>query len=361
MAATVGLVLYGFGVLGVAYGWLAGEGVALFLFGAASIKGLPKRSSSTDLRPVLAFALPSLLFQTIDVTIQNTDRIILLSLTDLGSLGVYDVILGILFMMSFISLTLSVSLYPVLTRFRLRITQDKHLEKEIGSVLSALARYILILLLPISIMVSIYPYKVLDVLFGGSYASYPNAAVSFSILILSYSVWGLTYALHTSLRSMSEAKFFVISGICVIIFEIVGCWYLTSLLGLLGSALIRALYIILLFLSAWARLKQRGISWLGSIVPSILRITLAALLAGLLIFWLAPQDAASITLVFVISGLVYILLLFAFREINELDFLLASAVMPKFLHGVITRIHQIYNKWERVDVPEQQESALNHT
>jgi O-antigen/teichoic acid export membrane protein len=181
-------------------------------------------------------------------------------------------------------------------------------------------------------------------LFGSSYAIYPYAVISFSLLVLSYSLWGLTYALHTVLRSISEAKFFVFTGIGVIMFEIVGCWFLTSWLGLFGSALIRTMYILLLFLASWIRLKQRGISWMRSIAPSFVRITFAALSAGMLVFFIAPQNIITLVVSLLIAGLGYILLLFAFREINELDFRLARAVIPKFMQGVINRIQNIYEK-----------------
>ncbi|MHA1928341.1 MAG: hypothetical protein ACTSV2_07155, partial [Candidatus Thorarchaeota archaeon] len=176
------------------------------------------------------------------------------------------------------------------------------------------------------------------------YAIYPNAVVSFSLLVLAYSVWGLTYALHTVLRSLSEAKFFVVTGIGLILFEIVGCWYFTLWFGLLGSALIRTLYIILLFLSSWIRLKQKGVSWIRSTAPSFIRITLAALAAGILVFFMAPQNFISLIVSLILAGLVYVLLLFILREINELDFRLARAVIPSFIHRVLDRIQSIYER-----------------
>ena len=152
--ATVILVVLGFGVIGVAYGWLAGEVIVVIILGTAALSGLPDKGSTIDMRPVLAFAIPSLLFQVVDVTIQNTDRIILLVLTDLQALGVYDVILSILFMMSFLSLAIATSIYPILTRFRLKADQRGDIKNEIGTAVSVLARYILILLVPISVIVS---------------------------------------------------------------------------------------------------------------------------------------------------------------------------------------------------------------
>jgi O-antigen/teichoic acid export membrane protein len=247
-------------------------------------------------------------------------------------------------MMSFLSLAIATSIYPILTRYRLKTIQGGDIKNEIGGAVSVCARYILILLIPISVIVSINSSIVLTSLFGSSYATYPYATVSFSLLVLAYSLWGLTYALHTVLRSLSEAKFFIGVGIGVIFFEIIACWYFTLWLGLLGSALIRTMYIILLFLSSWIRLKQKGISWIRSTVPSFVRVTFAALIAGILVLFMVPQNIISLIFSLIIAGLVYILLLFILREINELDFRLARAVIPGFMHGAINRIQRIYER-----------------
>ncbi|MCK4485110.1 MAG: oligosaccharide flippase family protein, partial [Candidatus Thorarchaeota archaeon] len=299
-------------------------------------------STSMKMAPVLAFALPSLVFQAIDVTIQSIDRVILLHLTDLSSLGVYDVLLGALFLMSFVALAISTSLYPVLTNVRLGLAGIEDGGQEMGRVVAALLRYVMILLLPISIIVSLNSGPVLDMLFGSAYANFPNASLSFSILIVSYALWGATYALHSVLRSMGEARFFVVVGLAVIAFEILGCWYLTQWLGLLGSALIRAVYILLLFLTALGRTRQRGVSGLSSVLVSVLRIASVSLLSGMLVAFIAPTDAFGLLFWLALAFLLFIVMLFAVREINELDFRLLKSLVPKSMHGVIDRVSRLY-------------------
>ncbi|MFW9814185.1 MAG: oligosaccharide flippase family protein, partial [Candidatus Thorarchaeota archaeon] len=199
--STVILVIIGLGVVGVVYGWLAAEVIVVLVFYTAAKSDLPRQKSPIDMKPILVFAIPSLLFQTVDVTIQNTDRIILLILTNLEALGVYDVIVGLLFLMIFLSLALATSIYPILTRIRLKTAHDGDFRDEISWAVSILVRYILILLIPFSIIISMNSNLVLTSLFGISYSTYPYANISLSVLVLAYSVWGLTYALHTVLRS----------------------------------------------------------------------------------------------------------------------------------------------------------------
>ncbi|MDF1540734.1 MAG: oligosaccharide flippase family protein [Candidatus Thorarchaeota archaeon] len=345
LAATVFLVFMGLGIIGVAVGWLLSEIVAVCVFGISSTRGLGKTSSTLEIRPILAFALPSLLFQFLDVTIQNTDRIVLLILSDLVALAVYDVILGILFMMSFVSLAIASALYPVLTRYRLQAEEGNNTDNALGHAVSTLARYVLILLLPISLIAALNSQAILTVLFGASYGLYPYAALSFSLLVISYSLWGLTYALHSVLRSMGETRFFVISGISIIGFEIVGCWLLTSILGLLGSAIIRCIYILMLFLAAWGRLKQRGLSWARSTVQSSGVIMLASILTGLLVLLLNPINMIGLIGAVLLSIPLYVFLLLLAREVTSMDFQIVKSILPRPIHQHLDKFHDLYKRW----------------
>ncbi|MGY5862668.1 MAG: oligosaccharide flippase family protein [Candidatus Thorarchaeota archaeon] len=352
LVVSILLVLVGVGVAGVVIGWLASELVAVMIYGAHVTKGIHDSSTSIKMAPILAFALPSLVFQAVDVTIQSIDRIILLHLTDLSSLGVYDVLLGALFLMSFVALSVSTSLYPILTNIRLGFAGVEDGSQELGRVVASLLRYIMILLLPISIIVSLNAGPILDLLFGSTYASFPNASLSFSILIVSYALWGATYALHSVLRSMGEARFFVVVGLAVIAFEILGCWYLTLWLGLLGSALIRSAYILLLFLTALGRIRQKGVSGLSSLAMPLLKIVVVSLVAGLIVAVIAPTDALGLLFWLALAFLLFIVMLFAVREVNELDFRLLKSLAPKSMHGVIDRINRLYFRSSTASGPE---------
>jgi len=343
ITGTVGLVLAGMGVAGVMIGWLAGEIVALIVFGAASFRKLDVPSTAIDMKPILAFAIPSLVFQTIDVTIQNTDRLILLHLTDLATIGVFDVLLRVLYMLSLVSLTIAGSVYPILTRIRVDLQKSENeYGAVIGKVIVKMVRYILIVILPIVVVVSLNAYVALEVLFGTSYAAFANAALSFSILVVSYALWGVVYSIHAALRSMGEARFFVAVGLVVIAFEVVSCWYLTLWLGLLGSAVVRSMYVILLFLSSWGRLRQRGIKGLGAIGFSVAKIGTASLIAGLFVFYIAPVGFLDLAVWLLVSVVLYLLLLFAFREVNVLDFRMARTLLPRRLHGLVDRLQRAY-------------------
>lgn len=342
VSATVGLVLAGMGVAGVMIGWLVGEVVAVIVFGAAATRRLIVTPVAMNMRTILAFALPSLVFQTIDVTIQNTDRLILLNLTDLPTLGVFDVFLRLLYMMSLVSLTIAGAVYPLLTRVRLNLQNEEEQGTAMGSVVVKMVRYILILLLPVAMFAAINSYVLLEVLFGTSYAAFANATVSFSVLVLSYALWGVVYSIHSVLRSMGEARFFIIAGLGVIAFEVVGCWYLTLWLGLMGSAIIRSLYVVLLFLASWGRLRQLGVIGLGSIGVSVVKIGVASLIPGLLVGLVAPIGALDLLAWVLVSAVLYLVLLFVFREVEDLDFQMARAVLPKRFHGFLEWLQDAY-------------------
>ncbi len=342
IVTTIGLVWFGFNVIGVAWGWLVAEMVAVVIFVRASLAALDSNSVGVDMRPILSFALPSLLFQTIDVTIQNTDRLILLSYNGLTALGVYDVILGLLFMMSFVSIAVATSLYPILTKIYYDSSRAEDQKASLNYSVSILSRYVFLILIPISVFVSINSSRILFILFGSAYATFPNASLSFSLLVIAYSLWGLTYALHVVIRTHSEARFFIITGLSVFLLELTLCIYLTSTLGLLGAALVRCIYIFFLFLTALIWLKRNGIIWLSSRVVSIAKILAASLPSSILLYLLSPTDLIELIGFGFISILLYIGLLFVIREVDSLDFKIARSLLPMRLHNILTRIEGAY-------------------
>ncbi|MGQ4870599.1 MAG: oligosaccharide flippase family protein [Candidatus Thorarchaeota archaeon] len=341
VVATIGLVLTGAGIVGVVAGWFLGELLAVILYGSAAIRSLPVESSPIDMRPVLAFALPALLFQAVDVTIQNTDRIILLTLTDLATLGVYDIILGVLFMMSFVSLAVSTSLYPVLTRVRVHEEIDNE-EGRMDYAVSLLLRYVLILLVPVAMIGAVNSHILLDVLFGPAYSNFPDSALSFSLLILAYAAWGIVYALYSVLRSMGEAAFFLITGVAIIVFEILGCWYLTSLYGLLGSAIIRCAYVMLLLVASLVRVHQRGIRGLSRLARPLLKVSVASVLSGLFVLSMSPRNLLECALWCCLALLIYAVLLLLLREVRDVDFRVARHILPARVHGIVNALERVY-------------------
>ena len=344
ISLTILLVISGFGVEGVMIGWLVSEIFAVFAFGAASIQGLKSSPQVVKMAPVLAFALPSFLFQLIDVTIQNTDRIILLQLSDLATLGVFDVFLRVLFMLSLVSLTIATSIYPLVTRLRVKLDEEEQGTNQMRIVTATLLRYIFLIIGPVAIITSLNSHTIIEVLFGSAYADFPDASLSFSILVLSYALWAMVYGIHTILRSMGEARFFVVMGLGIIAFEIVACWYFTSLFGLLGTSVVRSLYIVLLLVSALGRLRQKGVGGFTVVTKSILRIGVISVICGLLVVFAVPYDFITLLIWVLLSGVLYLVLIFLTREVIDLDFTLAKAILPSKIHSVIDRIRRGYMK-----------------
>ncbi|MEM2143124.1 MAG: oligosaccharide flippase family protein [Candidatus Thorarchaeota archaeon] len=337
--ATV-LVLSRLGVMGVVIGWATAELAEFVLYVNSSTKGLPSVSTKIDMRPVLAFGMPSLIFQTTDVAIQNLDRVILFYQTDLSVLGVYDVLLGLLFMMSFVSISISVSLYPILTRVQHTVSSSRRENDALSHATSMLLRYVLLLLLPGAIIVAVNAELVLQGLVGSSYAHFPYASLSFASLIIFYVLWGLVYALHSVLRSVGESRYFWSVSLFVIFVEVVGCWYLTAALGLLGASVTRCFYITLLFLTAVGRARQRGVRLSGSLVGSAVRIGSASLLSGYLMLLVSPSGLLPVLSFILLSLAVTAALLFLLREIRHYDLDVVRAVVPSRLQGLLNRLER---------------------
>ncbi len=328
------LVLAGFGVFGVIVGWLIGEVSAVLIFGIAAMIDLPPTSINTSMKAVLSFSLPSLIFQLLDVIIQNADRVILLHLTNLSALGVYDILLGLLFMLSFFALAVSTSVYPYLANAI--VQDDDELEQvKLEYAISKILKYLFIFLLPISMVIMFNSATILEILYGTSYSNYPNAGISLALLSFGYVFWGITYSFHNTLRSLGEKRFFLTIGISVITFEIIACWFLTLWLGLFGCAIVRVIYITILFLSAWKKITTYGVYPFKYSVHTLIRVFPLSIAISFLILVARPISLLQLV-VFVSSGfLVYLISLILLRTFSNSDFVLVKQILPSFLHNTL--------------------------
>jgi O-antigen/teichoic acid export membrane protein len=202
----------------------------------------------------------------------------------------------------------------------------------------------MILLMPFAVIAALNSHTVLTILFGSIYADYPFATPTFALLVLSYVLWGFVYAMHSMLRSLGESRFFIFSGLAVILIEIIGCWYTISLFGLFGAAIVRACYILLLFLMAWIKLRQHEISKARPAVSSLPRVSLASIVSAIIVFVMAPQDIATFVISVGIALGVYLLLLLVSMEVNKLDFRLAKHILPAKTHRCLDRLEKVFCK-----------------
>jgi len=84
----------------------------------------------------------------------------------------------------------------------------------------------------------------------------------------------------------------------------------------------------------------------------LLRIVVFSLVAGMLVAFVAPVGAFGLLFWLALAFLLYITLLFAVREVNELGFRLLKALTPKSIHGVIDQVHSLYFRNSAAPGPE---------
>ena len=223
---------------------------------------------------------------------------------------------------------------------RISVDQGQSNSEQIGWAVSQVTRYILLLLCPIALVIALNSNSILNLLFGSAYASFPNAPLALSLLVVVYVLWGIVYLLHTVLRSLGEKRFFLVTGIGIIVFELISAWSLTGLLGLIGATITRVFYVVLLFLLSLGKITQKKVKLDFSSLSTVPRIVLASLTSGIVLMLASPFDLLSLSVWLGISILVYLLLLLLLRAVTRFDFRLAKSVMPQFLHGLIERIER---------------------
>ncbi|MHA1216765.1 MAG: hypothetical protein ACTSPX_05535 [Candidatus Thorarchaeota archaeon] len=140
---------------------------------------------------------------------------------------------------------------------------------------------------------------------------------------------------------MGEAAFFLVTGLAIIVFEVLGCWYLTSLYGLLGSAIVRCAYVFLLLVASLVRVRQRGIRGLSRLARPLLKVSVASILSGLFVLFMGPRNLLECAVWCCLGLLIYAVLLLLLREVRDVDFRVARHILPTRLHGVVNAVERV--------------------
>ena len=79
---------------------------------------------------------------------------------------------------------------------------------------------------------------------------------------------------------------------------------------------------------------------------------MVSLVAGMLVAFVVPVSALGLLFRLALAFLLYIILLFAVREVNEISFQLLKAFYPKSIHEVIDRVRSLYFRNSAAPGPE---------
>jgi stage V sporulation protein B len=318
LVLVVGLV-YVFHIYGAIAGFVIAPIVAL-VFGFR----VPARSKSLNnskrLYPALInFSLPLIGFAVLSTLIVSIDLFFVKALvTDAHAAGLYTAAQNVARIPFFALSAFAIMLYPIVSRS----IQGEHIEETSARIQIAI-RYLILLLIPATAVISSTSTPLLHLLYGTAYIS---AAPTLALLTISLGFITLFVLLANVLNAAHRGKLSVIITASALIITIVASFALIPHWGLVGGAAATGLGgFVALFatVAAVERRFPRSMPW-----RSIMTATLASI-PLIVIPSFIDITAMFLPLLYIFLGLLYGLLLMALQEISSHDLNAIKALLPR--------------------------------
>ena len=171
LAGVAALSLAGFGVLGLAFGYTLGFGLAGivgFAFfiraGGYQVGSLLVPSSRTRYRELLAFSVPLAISGSFGIVTKNSDRFLLGVFDVSGAVAVYDVVFLLSQFILFFGPVLNYLFQPIMAEYDAE--SDYHRMDKLYKIIT---RWLMVLTFPIFTLLVLFPETILGTIFGSEY------------------------------------------------------------------------------------------------------------------------------------------------------------------------------------------------
>lgn len=262
--------------------------------------------SVADVRKFLPYSLP-LIFNSLFLWFTSSiDRLIIVHLIGLASVGVYGVSLQV-------SLLLTVVLSPITFVLFPRVVASWNLKNkdDVNHFFSQAVSLTLILSAPVIVGLFIVSHGLIPLLAGQSYSTSSN-------LILFLLLAGLAKGIYQNhifvIHLVEKTLFLPILFISTAATNYVLCYLFVLKFNIIGAAIARFITfgIMAFIITIWGRKYVKfSIPWC-----TIFKVALASTMMGISISWMPVNTWVQLFIAVIIGTLVYLLLLFIFRVLT---------------------------------------------
>ncbi|MCX8183371.1 MAG: oligosaccharide flippase family protein [Crenarchaeota archaeon] len=328
----VTLLLKGYGLIGVFYGWIAGSLVLLTLLVFSTLRMIFKRGSSEEhgvLWSMLRFSTPVYIASMVSFFYTWYDKALILAFLPLQQLGVYNVAYTAFSVFVSIASAVGSSLLPF---YGVMYGRGEH--SAISQGVRRVSKYTMLLLFPLALGLASTSRQVLIVFAGRQYEpGWPTLTV--------LSVFGLVYGLFSAFSNLllvyGRTRTILLVTLASTLLSI-GFMPLVSFLNLVGLAVVKGVSILLSFLFSLFFLKRIVTVRVDTLIA--FKILLSSMLMAMVV--LAAQQLFQGTLFLPLHVLIgvaaYALLVKGLRILNSDDVELIEGVFGERFSKYLVRI-----------------------
>ncbi|MEM2980374.1 MAG: oligosaccharide flippase family protein [Thermoproteota archaeon] len=315
-------LLNGYGLIGLAIGWVMGGLVALLLYSMTVIKNVRSRTQAAQkyvplLLSLLRFSWPIYMSSIIHFLYTWYDRVLILTFLTLPDLGVYNVVYQAFSIPILIATSLGSSLLPYYG-----MAYGAENEEAITFGVRRVSKYSMLIVSPLILGLAATAKPVVTLFAGQQYES------GWPVLTL-LSLFGLIYGLLPAFSSLllvyGKTKIILLVNAASIVLSMVFL-PLLSTLGLEGLAVMKGVSFLfsflfsLYFVSKTVRIKFDGKAVLKILASSIVMVLLVTLVQQL------AYNKFFLPAYVILGGIVYLLMIRFFKVLNNEDFQLIREI-----------------------------------
>ena len=283
---------------------------------------LHKKDTKKIKKELIKFSWPILLVSTLGSLFYWVDSFFIGYYLDASWVGIYNAAVPVAALLLIIPELFMNLFFPMITREKTANNIDvvKEITKQIG-------KWIFILILPISILIFLFPGAFINILFGSKYLL---AETPLRILILAQFIFSLAIVSNNLLLSEGKSKHLFFNMIISVILNAILNIILVPLFGINGAAFATSISIIV-----WSILIFAESHYYLSILPfrrKMLGIFIISIIPTITLLFLRSKITTTIWMLLIllfIFLLIYLVLILASKSFDSNDLMIIKKVINK--------------------------------
>ena len=320
--SVTALILFGFGAIGAACGYL----VSYFIASLFSVYYLIKNSPvATSVEPkyfyteLVSFSLPLMVSTSAIYVMTNTDTFMLGYFLSSAEVGIYNASYSLSTLTHVFSMSIGLIFMPVFSEM---LVKNKDESRKIYQITT---KWIFMLSLPVFFVLFLFPEQVIKFTFGQKYST---GAVSLMILTLCFFVGPILGPNVQALTSIGKSKEIMYLNIVTTLLNIVLNYLLIPHFGITGAALATGLSYAILNTSYSLYLYK--LEKIHPLYPTLVKPAIYSIATGLTVYTLLKHfwmlDIYAMVVFSILFLVFHVFSIFHFGGIEEEDIMLINSI-----------------------------------
>ncbi len=317
----------GFGLLGVTTGFVLGFLISSFI-GLYYLKNMvhPKiKKIKTTLvtRELILFSWPLLMVATLSLVLSWTDVLMLGYFTTATNVGIYEVTLNTVILLSFVLQAFRFIIIPVISGF-----YSQRRISEIRKIYKTSTRWIFSIVFPLFLILFLFPDNILNILFGKEFIA---GSASLMILSLGFLFDVSVGPTKQTIISIGKTKIIFYLTLIASILNLVLNFILIQIYGISGAAIAFSISLIVLNLSSILYLHKK--IKLQPYDKSYLKPFFSSVTSVLIVYFLAKKifglNTWNLIMAFLLFLLINSIFLLLSKSLEKEDILILKSIEKK--------------------------------